>query len=393
MSRGIKTRSCISPTRAAMLQENVSTRPAECGCLMCNGRNDDVFGVEPTPHSGLGYFAAMTDGPSTLRRVVDLVDRSGLHEVSPLARLLCTPIVLGRSSVAAFQRLKHDRGTVICFDSGGYYVQVGKIAYDDLYLRLLRLYLAHPWADYYVLPDNVPTSRDSAELVAMKVRQTVCWSRMFFEELPSSLQERAMPVVHGHTLEQADFALSTYIEMGARQVGFGSFGTTGKNSGVNVAHASSVEIARWVVQTARSHGVAVHLFGLGAPALVAMISGLGARSFDSSGWVKAAGFGQVTLPFSRAYNITYRNTRSKPQQGILWRDFVANRERTGHVCPYCLEWEPLSQSKWFRAAHNLISLSESVAMINRGEHRRIQDIYAGGSPRYRGEASQWLPSA
>jgi hypothetical protein len=351
------------------------------------------FAIPNCTTQALTYFAAITDGPSTLRRVVDLVDAAGPHTNSPVGQVLATPIALGNLSIAAFRKLQEERGTSVCFDSGGYYVQVGKIRYEDLYLRLLDVYQAHSWADCFVLPDHVPTSRDTVGEVWAKVRQTVLWSRMLFEELPSAMQERAMPVVHGHTLEQADFALSAYIEMGARQVGFGSFGTFGTNGAVNIAHTSSVDVARWVVTAAGGHGIPVHLFGLGVPALVAMIAGLGARSFDSSGWLKAAGFGQVTLPFSRAHNISHRNTRSELQEGILWEEFVARRERTGHRCPYCEEWRPLAECKWHRAAHNLICLNESVTMINRGEYDRIRDIYEGGSPKYRQEAARWLPSA
>lgn len=341
----------------------------------------------------LSYFAAITDGPSTLRRVVDMADAAGPHTTSPVASVLVTPVMLGDRSITAFRQLREDRGTSVCFDSGGYYVQVGRIRYEDLYFRLLSVYLAHPWADRYVLPDHVPTSRDSPDEVWAKVEQTVQWSRMFFEELPAPLRERAMPVVHGHTLEQADFALASYLEMGARQVGFGSFGTFGADGGVNIAHTASVDVARWVIAAAGRHGVPVHLFGLGVPALVARITGLGARSFDSSGWLKSAGFGQVTLPFSRAHNITHRNTRSDLQEGILWEEFVARRERTGHRCPYCEEWRALAECKWRRAAHNLLCLSESVAMVNRGEYARIREIYATGSPKYREEAARWLPSA
>ena len=216
---------------------------------------------------------------------------------------------------------------------------------------------------------------------------------MFFEEMPTALQERAMPVVHGHTLEQADFALATYIAMGARQVGFGSFGTSGKNSGVNIAHASSVDVARWVAGAAARTASPYTSLAWASRPWWRRSPGSGARSFDSSGWLKAAGFGQVTLPFSRAHNITHRNTRSGLQKGILWEEFVANRERTGHCCPYCERWETLAESKWHRAAHNLICLCESVAMINAGDYARIHDIYAGGSPRYRLEAARWLPSA
>ena len=104
----------------------------------------------------LSYFAAITDGPSTLRRVIDLIDEAGPHENPPVGQVLVTPIVLGAQSISAFQRLQVERGARICFDSGGYYVQVGKIEYEDLYLRLLNVYRAHPWADCFVLPGQCP---------------------------------------------------------------------------------------------------------------------------------------------------------------------------------------------------------------------------------------------
>lgn len=340
----------------------------------------------------LSYFAAITDGPATIRRVTNLIDAAGPYETDPLGRVLLTPVMLGKQSLAAFRELREARGTEIWFDSGGYYVQVGKLRYDELYYRLLQLYRQHDWADGYVLPDNVPTSADCANEVWRKVRETVYTSALFFEELPAHLRERAIPVVHGHTLEQVDFALSTYVRLGVRRVGFGSFGTFGANEGVNLAHAQSVAVARWVVRAAAEHGVSVHMFGLGVPALVAMIAGLGARSFDSSAWLKAAGFGQVTLPFSRAWNITYRNVGSKLQRGILWDDFQQRKAQTGHNCPYCEHHGALMGSKWVRAAHNLIALHESIAMINAGDHDRIHAIYASGSPKYREEAVRWLPN-
>jgi hypothetical protein len=347
------------------------------------------LGVEE--RAPLSYFAALTDGPSTLRRILVLIDAAGVAHLAPIGKVLLTPVMLGPASIAAVRVLKDERGTEVCFDSGGYYVQVGKMQFEELYSRLLQVYQAHQWADWYVLPDEVPTSRDTADEVWTKVRRTVHWSRMLYEELPAGVRERAMPVVHGHTLEQADYCLAAYIEMGARRVGFGSFGTFGKNDGVNLAHEASVDIARWVIGAAARHGVPVHLFGIGVPALVAMIAGLGARSFDSSAWLKSAGFGQVTLPFSRSYNITHHNVRSNLQEGIRWDEFVAQRDRTGHRCPYCERHDLLSESKWHRAAHNLICLGESLHLVNRGEFARIRAIYASGSPKYRQEAVRWLP--
>ena len=43
-----------------------------------------------------------------------------------------------------------------------------------------------------------------------------------------------------------------------------------------------------------------------------------------------------------------------------------------------------------RAVHNLVTLVETVEMVNRGEYDLIRQIYENGSPRYRQEYEKWL---
>src|SRR5690606_25614368 len=119
-------------------------------------------------------------------------------------------------------------------DSGGYYVQIGKLKYEELYMPLLEAYRANKWADVYTLPDHVPLSQDSPAVVAQKVRDTIDYSTHFFNEMPDELKSRAMPVVQGHTFEQVDACLTAYLKLGVRWIGFGSFGTTGAKNEVNV---------------------------------------------------------------------------------------------------------------------------------------------------------------
>jgi queuine/archaeosine tRNA-ribosyltransferase len=275
-------------------------------------------------------------------------------------------------------------------DSGGYYVQVGRMDYHELYYPLLKFYKENRWADIYTLPDHVPTSQDNSEEIWTKVKDTVRYTKLFFQELPLELQEKAMPVVQGHTLEQIDYCLKHYLSLGINYLGFGSFGTIGKNSQVNIATNSAVDLARYVVSVAEENEIQVHLFGLGAPALVAMIKGIGASSFDSSSWIKSAGFGQIQLPFTRGYNISHRNGRSELQQGITIREFEELRVRTHHQCPFCNSIERLQREKMYRALHNLVSIRQSVDMINGGEYQTIREIYEKGSPRYRKEYQKWL---
>src|SRR5690606_27529684 len=136
---------------------------------------------------------------------------------------------------------------------------------------LMSAYKANRWASVYTLPDHVPLSQDQPEVVEQKVRDTITYSTLFFQEMPDELKPRAMPVVQGHNYQQIDACLEAYIRLGVNWIGFGSFGTMGQKSEVNVVTQNALELARYVIQVAHTHNIKVHLFGLGAPPLVAMI--------------------------------------------------------------------------------------------------------------------------
>lgn len=338
----------------------------------------------------LDFFASLTLTQSDIRKIVACLVQEGYAVKRYLGHVLITPLFSTAESTERIRSLQQEYGAEIMFDSGGYYVQTRKLAYSELYYPLLQYYLSNDWADIYVLPDHVPTALDSAEEVWAKVQETVGFSRRFFEELPIKLRERAMPVVQGHTYEQVDYCLKHYMALGVRFLGFGSFGTGGQNSELNITTALSVELARHVVNVARQYGVRVHFFGLGAPALVATIYGSGADTFDSSSWIKAAGFGQVFLPFMRAYNVSHRNGSSEFQKGITLRQFSEWRELTGHKCAFCEDVAQLQTRKMYRTVHNLMVIKDTVALLNEGRLDTIQRIYESGSPRYRQEYQKWL---
>lgn len=343
--------------------------------------------IDPTGHI-LDFFASMTVCPSDVRKIRAHVAESGAR-VDPLRNLLITPLFANRDTLTMMREMA-GAGAKVMFDSGGYYVQTGKVKYEELYMPLLAAYLANPWADVYALPDHVPTTQDSREIVDRKVRDTVDFSTLFFQELPDALKERAMPIVQGHHQWQVEYCLKAYISLGVRHIGFGSFGTTGKSGGVNVTTSETVRMAKHVVAVAHAHGIKVHLFGLGVPALLAMIKGIGADSFDSSSWLKAAGFGQVFLPFTRAYSISHASTNSELQQGIRFEAFNEMRHLTQHHCDFCCPAHRLQEKKMYRATHNLVVLQEAVTMVNGKDYARIQQIYANASHHYRREYEKWL---
>ena len=332
----------------------------------------------------------MTVCPSDIDKIQRHLDLAQ-SQLSVLNNILITPLFANNGSLNKVKQMAGGQ-TKVFFDSGGYYVQTGRLRYEELYMPLLETYKANQWAEVYTLPDHVPTTRDDAEEVERKVRNTIAFSTLFFQELPDELKPKAMPVVHGRTLRQIEECLEAYIQLGVRRIGFGSFGTSGKKSEINVATDSAVEFARHVIEVAHSYGIKVHIFGIGAPALVAMLKGIQADSFDSSSWLKAAGFGQIFLPFMRAYNISHNSTVSELQKGITFSRFSEWRELTRHSCKLCESMVNLQYYKMHRAVHNLIALAETIEMINHGEFELIKQIYENGSPRYRQEYEKWLPS-
>jgi queuine/archaeosine tRNA-ribosyltransferase len=338
----------------------------------------------------LDFFASVTACPSDVRKIESYLERAN-PESDSLAHVLTTPLFMNKDALSIIKRFQAERGSEICFDSAGYYVQVGKIQYHELYMKLLTCYRNHRWADRYVLPDYVPLSSDTNTEVEEKVRQTVYYSCLFFQEMPDELKPKAMPVVHGRTRKQVEYCLEHYLTLGVKWVGFGSFGTFGKNNETNVATQSAVENARLVVDIAKRYGLKVHLFGLGAPALVGMLYSIGADSFDSASWFKSAGFGQVHMPFGRGYNITYNNGSSTIQRGITWEDFTRLKEISGHACIYCTDYQTIVSHKMHRVVHNLLVVSESVHMLNQGEFDRARSIYEQGSVKYKEEYKRWLP--
>lgn len=309
--------------------------------------------------------------------------------VNPLKNILVTPYFMSRRSLRLIHELALE-GCSVMFDSGGYYVQTGRIFYEDLFYPLLQIYHENTWAHTYVLPDYVPTSQDHRDTVQFKVEATARTSQLFYDCLDDNLKSRAMPVVHGHNVRQIDLCLDTYIRMGVQKIGFGSFGTVGAKKEVNIATQSAVELVRYVTYVAHQHNIKVHVFGLGVPAIVAMLKGIGVDSFDSSSWLKSAGFGQIFMPFMRSHNITYRSTNSEIQLGITERDFEQLKIITSHRCAMCDDLQKLRQQKIYRAVHNLIAIAESVDRVNNEDFDTINAIYNNGSKKYRDEAVKWL---
>jgi len=325
----------------------------------------------------LRLVTSLTVDASLLRKLLNLWD-AGNDPRNPFAAVLVTPLFASPGTLRMIRdEFQEKRGSIVYFDSGGYYAQQGKIAFRDLYCALRDYYRdpANQWADWYVFPDHVPTSADPADVVAQKVNDTVTAARMFFAEMPAFVQERALPVIQGHTIEQVDRCIETYQAMGVRYIGFGSFGTGGDSS-INVADARSAQAVVHIVDRLRA-GLRLHVFGVSTPPVIYAFNRLGVYSFDSLAWVRSAGYGKVFLPFTRAYNVSHRSTRNS---ALSYAEFVQIKERSGHHCPFCEDFDLLRESRLHRCLHNLVAVMETAEET--GMRSDIVSLIAWKSAKY-----------
>ena len=324
---------------------------------------------------------SLTIDASLLRKLLHLWDKGG-DPRNPFAAVLVTPLFASPSTLRLIrEELKKKRGSVIYFDSGGYYAQQGKISFDDLYCRL-RDYYRDPenqWADWYVLPDHVPTSADSPTIVEQKVNDTITATKMFFAEMPPHIQERSLPVIQGHTFEQVNRCIDAYRAMGLQYLGFGSFGTSGSNNSINITDARAAENVSYITRELQADSIRLHTFGVSTPPVVYAFERLGIFSFDSMAWLRSAGYGKAFMPFVRAYNVSHRSTRNSALSQV---EFDQIKMRTGHHCPFCDDFDQLSKSRIFRALHNLVAVMDTIAPAPRLSSQEIAALISWKSTRY-----------
>lgn len=324
---------------------------------------------------------SLTLDTSLLRKLLRLWDEGG-DPRNPFAAVLVTPLFASPATLKLIrEELKEKRGTRVYFDSGGYYAQQGKIGFHALYCNLRDFYsnFDNHWADWYVLPDHVPTSKDTPEIVEEKIYDTVSASKNLFHELPTYVRDRSIPVIQGHTDQQLRYCVENYLSLGMRYLGFGSFDTCGPNQSINRITLHSVDLLKMVNELANSHDFGLHLFGIGSPPAHYLFKQMQVRSFDSLTWLKAAGYGHVFLPFVRGYRITHQSIKR-----TYWEksDFVLWKELTEHNCPFCESFSELAENRLFRILHNVTTFMETVERLGEWNKERIHNIIESTSPTY-----------
>lgn len=104
-----------------------------------------------------------------------------------------------------------------------------------------------------------------------------------------------------------------------------------------------------LIDLAKKGGFDIHLFGVSIPPILYLFQQLEIASFDSMAWMKAAGYGNVFLPFVRGYMATYR----VGERTHTYRDqFEHLKAMTGHRCPFCDDFSVLTSNDWSAIPHH-----------------------------------------
>lgn len=277
---------------------------------------------------------------------------------NPFAHVLFSPISSPPSATDYFKNLKEKNQVEnVWLDCGAYQVQQGKKTYEELLSFLENFYLNNQWADGYVLPDIVPLSSDSEEIIEYKVSETIYQCQHFFDKMPDYIQQRVIAPVQGHSLSQINRCLETYINMGVTRIGFGSFGTSGPNGSVNMLSESSLRLFKTVVDTAREHNLQVHCFGIGGPNSYNRLlrNNIVPHTLDSTTWWKAGGFGSIFFPHTSQIQVTVRKGIETTTQGL-----EKLKQKTNHDCYFCRDLDMLRTSRNHRIMHNLASWLDTL---------------------------------
>jgi GNAT superfamily N-acetyltransferase len=337
------------------------------------------------PTRPITFVASLSNAANDLRNLIRLWEDEGPDE-RPFERCIITPLFTDGRSLRLVRSL-HDRwGVGVVFDSGGFFVQQGKVTYDELFPRLLDYYARNDWAEAYVLPDFVPTSRNSPAEVDERVHVTAAEGVKFHRRMPADLRPRALGVLQGRSAAHLKFCLEAYLGSGIPHLGFGSFDTKGVNAEINVFSAQAARrlevlselLAGPYLRGASDALPSFHLFGVSSPALLGDFPRFLATSFDSSGWLRTAGYGNVYLPFRSRRNVTHGASALSCGLGLSAAAFYAACAASRHACPFCRDFDRIRNDRYARMWHNALVFREMTERLNDGLARRAVSALAGG---------------
>jgi N-acetylglutamate synthase-like GNAT family acetyltransferase len=323
------------------------------------------------PQRPLAFVASLSNAANDIRNIIRLWEEYGEGE-RPFDQCIITPLFTEARCMQQVRFLHDEWGVGVIFDSGGFFVQQGKVTYDELFPRLLDYYSRNDWADYYVLPDYVPTSRNTPEEVGERVHVTAAEGVKFHRRMPRDMRDRSLGVLQGHTAPHLKFCLDSYRSADIPHLGFGSFDNGGVNAEINLFTSRSrhrLAVLRDLLIGPYLNGVthslpSFHLFGVSSPALLREFPRFLATSFDSSGWLRTAGYGNVYLPFQSRRNVTHGASALSCGVGMTAAEFYAACAETEHNCPFCRDFDRIQRDRYARMLHNALVFREMTESLN-----------------------------
>ncbi|MFO0822811.1 MAG: GNAT family N-acetyltransferase, partial [Gemmataceae bacterium] len=103
------------------------------------------------PARPVTFVAALSNSANDLKHLIRLWEAGG--ESRPFERCIITPLFTDNRTLKHVRYIRERWGVEVVFDSGGFFVQQGKVTYDELFPKLLDYYAKNDWAAIYVLPD------------------------------------------------------------------------------------------------------------------------------------------------------------------------------------------------------------------------------------------------
>jgi len=315
------------------------------------------------------YVAVLDSRKHVLELVARLVKGGISAELNPFENIIVSPMFIGAKLRRFYSAWRNGQlGLALSpksaiMDSGGFQVQTGRVSFEVLCARLVRIWETDSWADYYVLPDHVPMSSDSDLEVERKVKDTLKAGERFLKFLPPNAE--AIGVVHGRNMVQVMQCVRAWRLLGVRYLAFGSFGTSGPNGSINLISGRSLRLLRAISEEAASWDMKLHVFGIGYPSHLRLLAenGIKITSFDSSGWWKAAWYRQIFFDGAPQRFALTAKSRNPSKIILSAEDIESERRRTGHDCPFCREPDRLLDTLNL-ALHNLMVIIDCVLDVS-----------------------------
>ncbi len=330
------------------------------------------YAVQPT--DDFDFVASVTKvNRGSFNRMISPLAEHGLVSQG-FQRLMFCPLTAAPGTHEIIENLKREHDIHVACDSGGYESQISdEYTLRDIYKFDRKFYLSSDWPDEFVLPDVVPLTNDEEDVIERKVRDTISLSRLLHQELSPQKQKKSVPVVQGHTKQQVVDCLDAYKEFpNLKKIGFGSFSTGGVNGGVNLLNERNIELLQYVVKEAHKHDLKVHAFGIGGPTSIPILYHCGVDTFDSTGWMRSAGYGNIFFPFKSRTNITHKRKRSGPT--MFKQNFREMKQDTDHDCPFCQSFERLQNDRDTRIVHNLMVMREMAQRVGDYDISELLDM-------------------